>query len=862
AGGSFATVSTLAADLGHTAVFPALAGGGTLHVVPVETASDAGRLEAYLREHGVECLKMVPSHLRALLAAAPGARVVPSARLVFGGEALHRDLVDAVASLGPGCRIDNHYGPSETTEGVLTHQVASGGAGAATVPLGRPLPGVRAYVLDRALEPVPFWLPGELVLAGATVSRGYLGRPAATAERFVPDPLGAEPGGRAYRSGDLVRRLGDGAIEFLGRIDHQIKFHGFRVEPEELRRAVNRHPEVHDSHVVLHREGNGDGVLVAYYTAARPLESGSLRRAAAEAVPDEVLPNLFVYLPELPRRANGKVDAGALPPPAEARRAGPRSRRPPRTPAEELVAGVWAELLGLERVGADDHFFELGGHSLLATQAVSRLRRLFGSEVGIRALFEEPTVAGLARRLERSGRAAYPAGPALEPLPARERRGGLPLSFAQERIWATQQLDPGDTAYNSARAYRFTGGLDIPALAAALGDVVRRHEALRTTFASVEGRAVQVVHDRLPAAVGAIDLSGLDAARRDRATADLVRLGPATPLDLERGPLLRALLLLQGSGEAVAVFTLHHIAGDAWSRGIFIRELAACYRARTAGTAPDLAALPIQYTDFAVWQRRWLEGGGAEHELAYWRRRLRGAPESIGLPTDRPHPTHRSSRGDAVRRALPASLARSVAEVSRTEGATPFMTLLAAFYVLLRRLTGSEDLVVGTDVANRCRPVLEGILGLFVNHVVLRANLSGDPPFRELLRRVRASTLEAYAHQELPFDRLVKELRPQRDPARTPLFQILFVLQNVPLGDLELAGVQVTPVEVPSERTKFDLAVFVEERSGTLEVAWSYRSDLFRRERIEALAAAFECLLERACRAPGEALSALEAERP
>ncbi len=526
------------------------------------------------------------------------------------------------------------------------------------------------------------------------------------------------------------------------------------------------------------------------------------------------------------------------------------------------MGGVWADLLGLERVGPGAHFFDLGGHSLLATQAVSRLRRIFGVELEVRALFEEPTVAGLARRLERAGRGGAEEAAGSRLGRREDGSGELPLSYAQERVWATQQLDPTDPSYNSLRAYEIEGDLDLPTLARSLETVVGRHEALRTTYTAIDGRARQVIHERMSPAVAVIDLTGLDRETRRRRAAEVIECEQRTPFDLERGPLLRARIVLQEPTEAIAVFTIHHIAGDAWSRGVFIRELMACYRDLRDGLRLSLPSLPLQYGDFAVWQRRWMEAGGAEDDLAFWRRRLAGAPESAELPTDDPRPADRGSAAGAVRTELPAEVVRAAQALGRDAGATLFMTLLAAFDLSLHRATGKADVVVGTDVANRRDAALEGVIGLFVNHVVLRADLSGNPSFRELLQRVREVTLDAYAHQDLPFDRLVHALKPRRDRSRTPLFQVLFVLQNVPMVDLDLAGAHVTPLELAPDRTKFDLAVFAEEREDGLRITWSYRADLFRQRTVERLAARFGRLLDSGCRTPDAPIADLDALAP
>ena len=861
AGASYATVSTFAADLGHTAIFPALCGGGCLHVVPHRLATDAAGLAAYVRERGVGVLKIVPGHLQALMAGDGAADVLPRHRLVTGGEALRWPLVERIQALAPGLDLLNHYGPSETTVGVLTHRPLGEprDARTRTVPLGRPLAGVRCYLLDERLEPVPFWTPGELAVAGASVARGYFGRPDLTAERFVPDPFGerfGEPGARLYRTGDLARRLPGGEIEFLGRVDDQVKFNGFRVELGEIRGALARHPEVSDCVVVARRDANDQTALIAFYVSRRELDAAGLRSFLAGGILEETLPGYFVRLPKLPRTLNGKVDPAALPGLDEIRRSARRGFTPPRTPVEELIAAVWAELLGLERVSVHESFFELGGHSLLATQLISRLRQVFGVDVPLRVLFEEPTLAGLAARVESLAQGGAGVPEAIGPAP---REGRLPLSYAQERMWFLYQLEPESPAYNSARAFRVHGRIDRRALERALAEVVRRHESLRTTFdGDDEGQAWQVIAAGLPVEVPVVDLVGLPAGAREGETGRLLGAGVRRPFDLVRGPLMRILLLRYDTGEHMLVFAMHHIAADAWSRGVFIRELITAYAAFAGQEDPGLAPLPLQYADFAVWQRRWMAGERLEGELAYWKRQLAGASGRLDLPTDFPRPPFQTFRGGQVVFDLSPGQAEQVAGLSRREGVTPFMALLAVFLVFLQRASGQDDLSVGTDIANRNRAELEGLIGLFVNNVVLRVSLAGDPPFRELLRRVREVTLGAYAHQDLPFDRLVTALRPRRDPARTPLFQVLFVAQNVPLPPLELPGLRLEPVEIDTGMCKFDLAVFVSGTGGRLSMTWNYSTDLFSEATIRRLEGHFEKLLESAQERPGAPLGELQ----
>ena len=493
---TYATVSTLAADLGHTMIFPALASGGTLHVVSHERASDPSALDEYFTRHKIDCLKIVPSHLQALLTYAQPSRLLPVERLVLGGEATHWELIEQLQDLRPSCRIFNHYGPTETTVGVIACEVESGRVeGAATLPLGRPLANSQIYVLDARLDPVPVGVAGDLYVGGAGLARGYLHHPGLTADKFIPDPFSKTPDARLYRTGDRAIYLPDGRIEFLGRADHQVKFHGFRVELNEIRSELNRHPQVSDSVVVLGKGKGGGDMLIAYYVSRHELSGSELRELLATNILEETLPNAYVHLQKLPLTLNGKIDYQALPTVEESRQKSAHVVVTPRTPAEQILASIWTDLLGLEHLSVHDNFFELGGHSLLATQVVSRLRKAFRVELPMRDLFQWPTVAGLAARIEEARRAGDSvAAPPIEAVP---RDGDLPLSFAQQRLWFLHQLEPDNPAYNMFGALRLNGRLDAGALERGIAEIVARHEPLRTTFGVVDGRPVQIIAESL-----------------------------------------------------------------------------------------------------------------------------------------------------------------------------------------------------------------------------------------------------------------------------------------------------------------------------------------------------------------------------
>ncbi|MGD2115490.1 MAG: amino acid adenylation domain-containing protein, partial [Acidobacteriota bacterium] len=872
-----------------------VAAGRTLELLPEALRADPAALRATLAARRIESFDCTPSHLRALLEAGPGAdRSWVPARVLVGGEAIDPALWERLAGWSsPGSTSSrtawfNVYGPSECTVDTTVSPIGGIGGADARPTLGRPLAGARTYVTDASLEPQPVGVPGELLIGGAGLARGYLGRPALTAERFVPDPFSGAPGGRLYRSGDLARWLPAGELEFLGRLDHQVKVRGFRIELGEIEAALGTLPGVREAVVLsqkgAHKEaregeiggGGGETRLVAYVVGEGegPVDPRGVREGLRELLPEYMVPAVTVALEAMPKTPSGKIDRRALPAPEREAAAG--TFVAPRTPVEEVLASIWEEVLGLGgegvRVGVDDDFFALGGHSLLATRVTSRLRPAFGVELPVRALFEAPTVAHLAARVEAAVRAgAGLVAPPLRPMdrpPDRSDAGPLPLSFAQQRLWFIDQLDPGSPVYNIPVAVRLDGPLRVAVLARSLGEVVRRHEALRTVFTAEQGEPRQVVLPALPAMafpLPVVDLTGLPEATREPVARDLASAEAAHPFDLVHGPLLRASVVRLGSpGEAgpadhAVLLTMHHVVSDGWSMGILMRELGALYRAFSsdggAGAPSPLPELPVQYADFAVWQRSWLHGAVLEREIAYWREQLAGLPPVLELPTDRPRPAVRSPRGGSRPVRLPEGTAGAVAALARREGATPFMVLLAGFQALLGRISGQEDLAVGTPIAGRNHLEIEGLIGFFVNTLVLRGDLSGEPSFRELLARVREASLAAHLHQDVPFEKLVEELHPQRSLTHTPLFQVMFILQNATdrsaLGD----GLRVRRLGGDgggngSPPAKFELTLALAEADGALAGALEFATDLFDATTAGRLAGHFERLLDAAVRAP------------
>jgi amino acid adenylation domain-containing protein len=857
-GASYATVTTFGADLGHTAIFPALCRGGTLHVVRQERASDGAGLADYCRRHEVDCLKIVPSHLSALLGSGQGAGVLPRRRLVLGGEASSWELIGRVVELQPECRILNHYGPTETTVGVMTCEVESGEAvesQSRTVPLGRPLGGVEVYILDERMEVVPVWVAGEVYIGGAQVGRGYLGAADQTAERFVPDPFSEAGGRRLYRTGDVGRYLSDGRVEFLGRVDEQVKIRGYRVELGEIEAVIEEQGGVRESVVVVRESGEGEKRLVAYVVEKEgaELEAREVRRYLGERLPDYMVPGAVVKLERLPLTANGKVDRGALPEP-ESDAGGEYVG--PRTHIEELVAGIWAEVLGVERVGVNDNFFELGGHSLLVARVASRVSEAFGLEMPFQIFFEKRTVADLAESIQAAQLSEQGMQlPSMLPFP---RDGELPLSFAQQRLWFFDQLDPNSSSYNISGAVRLTGQLNVRALEQTLNEIIRRHEVLRTGFPTANRLPVQVIAEAKPMSLPMLDLSALPPQQREAEARRLSAEEAVRPFRLDQGPLLRVGLLRLQEDDHILFFTMHHIVSDAWSIGVLVREVAALYEAFSAGNPSPLHELRIQYADFAHWQREWLQGEVLEGHVSYWKQRLDGLPPALQLPTDRPRPAVQTFRGERYFFELSQPQTEALKALSRREGVTLFMTLLGAFKVLMHYYTAQDDMVVGTNVANRNHLETENMIGFFINQLVLRTNMFGNPSFRELLSRVREVALGAYAHQDLPFEKLVGELQPQRDMSRSLLFQVKFELQEGITRVLELPGLAITPLESNHKVVRHDLHLSMWEREQILIGALQYNVDLFNASSIARIAGEFKALIGMVAEQPDARLSKLE----
>jgi amino acid adenylation domain-containing protein len=841
-------VTTLSFDIAALEIFLPLILGARVELIDRDVAGDGRLLAERLNDPGITFFQATAATWRLLLEA--GWRGKSALTMLCGGEALSRALADRL--IDKGAALWNLYGPTETTVWSSAWRVE---AGENPISIGRPIANTRLYVLDRWLRPVPVGVIGELYIGGAGLTRGYRNRPSLTAEQFIPDPFGTSPGGRLYRSGDLARWRPDGTLECLGRVDHQVKVRGFRVELGEIEAALARHPGVRESVVAARPDPTGEMSLAAYFA----LRDGPDARIAAELrrwllglLPEHMVPSTFVCLDALPLTQNGKIDRQALPNPGELRLSGAVDFVPPRGPIEETLAEIWTELLGGELVGAHDNFFERGGHSLLATQLLARLRQVLNVEVALKDFLEEPTVARLAGMVAH----ALADGSTLQapPLLRADRGAPLPASFAQQRLWFLDQLEPGRASYHIPVAVRLVGRLDSSVLEQALNEVVHRHEVLRTTLVSDGGIPRQVIAERLALPLAVEDLSRLPEDEREPYALSRIRDEAERPFDLARGPLVRARLLRLSEREFIAMVTMHHAISDGWSIGILIQELSALYQAFQSGLPSPLALPAIQYADYAVWQRNWLQGAVLEVQLVYWKNQLAGLPD-LELPTDRPRPTAASQRGGERSTTLPKAFLEAARALGRHEGATLYMTLLAAFQVLLSRYSRQEDIAVGTPIAGRTRPELEGLIGFFVNTLVVRGDLSGNPGFRDLLRRIRRTAIEAFTHQDLPFEKLVTVA--DRDASRTPLFRVMFALQNVPLPALRAPELLLTPIESSSGTSKFDLTLFATEVAEGLRLTMEYSTDLFDPPTVDHMLAHYRILLEGIIAHPDQPIGAL-----
>ncbi|KRV48108.1 hypothetical protein AQ490_26585 [Wenjunlia vitaminophila] len=819
--------------------------GHELFIVPEDVRRDPSALVRFVEEHRIDVIDTTSSQLELLTAAGLLEGAWAPSMVMVGGEAVSPSLWQALRGQRR-TRCFNLYGPTEATVDATCHDLSD----PVDVPvIGTPLPNVRLRLLDEQLRPVPIGVAGEIYLGGPGLARGYVNRPALTAQRFIADPHGDTPGSRLYRTGDRARWRPDGTLEYLGRTDNQIKLRGFRIEPGEIEATLTHHPTVKEAAVIDDEHAR----LIAYVTPADAIEASpaDIRRFAQGRLPAYMVPSAVVVLDALPLTSNGKLDRGRLPVPELGRPELDVRFVAPRDVVEEVVAQVWCAVLGVDRVGVHDDFFELGGHSLLVIQVMARIRKMLGVEVPLRVLFDTATVEEVAARVRaEQGKGLGHGAPALEPV---DRSGPLPLSFAQQRLWYLDQLMPDSDFYTMCDAYRVRGPLDLEALQRALRTLVERHETLRTAFVERDGVPYQVVSaPDAPVVRRATRVVRIEPpARTEDGVRDLVAAEARIPFRLADGALMRVAVARLADDDHVLVVTMHHIVSDGWSVDVLVDELGRLYREYVTGTPAALPRLDIQYADFAVWQRAWMTGPVQQEQLAYWKRALDGAPSVLRLPADHPRPAVQSHRGETVEFPLPAPLVARLEALGREQGVTLFMTLFGAFQVLLARYSGQDDLVVGVPAANRTRAETEPLVGFFVNTLPVRVRCSSELSFLELLDRVREAALGAFAHQDLPFETLVETLAPERDLSHNPLVQVTFQLLDAPDEKLVLHGTDCSSLGFGGVTSRFDLSLDVVSGQDGKRCVLTYCPDLFDRPRMDVLAAHYLTLLGAAADDPG-----------
>jgi acyl carrier protein len=803
------------------------------NVLDVEQIENADRLKV---------ISTVPSAVRELV----GMKAIPDSVITvnLGGEAVP---VGLAAQIYEGTRVErvlNMYGPTEDTTYSTCARLPRGPE--PSVPIGRPISNSKVYVLDAELQQVPVGVMGDIYISGAGLSRGYLTHPEWTAEKFIPNPFSDVSGDRLYRVGDLGTYRTDGQLGYFGRDDFQVKIRGHRIELGEIETALEEMEGIAQAVVMAREDEHGAKRLVAYLVNSGEVSNDEIRESLRQRLPDYMSPSVFVRMESLPLTPNGKINRRALPAPAIGASAIDGSHAAPDSPLEELLADIWTQVLGVEKIGVNDDFFASGGHSLLATQVVARMRSALNVNVPLPRIFETPTIGALAKFIEQQLQGTAEKAAAIMRVPRHEP---LVLSYTQRRLWFIDQLEPDGTSYNLPAAVRIEGPLDGAALEKGLNEIVLRHEALRTRFVVVDREPRQVIDEQSPLRLTLVDLEHLPESERQEQVARLIEEDGRKAFNLATGPLVRVSLLRLAAEHHILVVIMHHIVADDWSHGILVKELTVLYRAFSAGQPSPLAELPFQYADFSVWQQKWLNGSALAQQLDYWKTRLSGL-QALDLPTDRPRPAVRKGRGTRMNFTIPPELAKQLKELGRRQNVTLYMTLLAAYQVLLSHYSGQTDIAVGTSVAGRRQTEIESLIGCFINMLVLRTDLSEGPSFTELLSRVKNVALEAYAHQDVPFEKVVETLQPERDLSRSPLFQVMLVLHNTPQSELQLGSARLQMLEIESRSTKFDLTLFVSENAAGLECVLYYDTDLFDAETIARLVQDFQSILKVAVSSP------------
>lgn len=862
-----------------------LCSGGKLVLCPRERLLEADELYQLMCQTQVDCAEFVPAVLRNLIQylEESGQSLDFMRLLICGSDSWYGAEYQKFQQFcGPETRLINSFGLTEATIDSSYFEATVGSLSTEQlVPIGRPFANTQLYILNSFLQPVPIGTPGELYIGGFGVARGYWNRPELTAERFIQNPFSPESGDCLYRTGDQACWLPDGNIELLGRIDHQVKIRGFRVEPGEIEAVIQQNPLVHEVVVQAREDKSGNKQLVAYIVLEPQVETSELRELEDkltsqiliqlkaflnEKLPEYMRPSQFIVLNSLPLLPNGKVDRRSLPEVETVRPELEAPFVPPRTLTEELLAGIWANVLDLNQVGIYDNFFELGGHSLLAIRLISQVRNTFQIELSLRSLFELPTVAGLSDRIEEARQNKQ--GLQIVPLVPVSREQDLQISFAQEHIWfLEEQLMPEHYFYNTVSTGRFKSHLNLSALEQSLNVILQRHETLRTSFTIVNGKPIPLIAQTLTLKLAVFDLQNFPKNVRESKAMQMIREEVQRPFNLASGPLLRAVLLQLDTSEYILVITAHQSAFDAWSRNVLWRELVILYQAFSTGKPSPLTPLPIQYADFVHWQHQFLSKEVLENQLSHWRQRLAGSLPVLNLPTDYPRPPVKTFQGASQSVAFPKNLTKAIRELSQQEEVSMFIMILAAYQILLYSYTGQEDLLVGTSADNRTRRELEGLIGCFNNYLVLRTKLSGNPSFRELLGRVRQVSMEAYDYLEMPFSRLVPALQLESDLSRTPLVQTMLVykqfldvptMESLAVNSLNDLDFTLLPFRYDWETARCDLTLSLMDVGEEMAGFWEYSTDLFKTETISQMSRHFQNLLEKIITDPDQHLSELK----
>jgi len=820
-------------DASVAEILGALLNGAVLHLISKDTILSESGLADLLRQQKISSVILPPSVLAVLdHTDLPDIQVVGSA-----GEACTPDIASRWAE---GRTFINGYGPTESTVAATLFTVDLDSIGH-TVPIGSAMHNARVYVLDAQMRPQPLGIPGELHISSVGLARGYLNRPDLSAEKFIPDPFSTVPGTRLYKSGDLVRWLPDGNLEFLGRIDHQIKLRGFRIELGEIENALTEFPSIKNAAVILREDEPDQKYLAAYLITAtkEKIDRTSLLKFLKERLPEYMMPAVIIEMDAFPLTPSGKINRKALPIPDEAARVH-SEKIAPRTPIEELLVSLCSRVLHMNEVGINDNFFEIGGHSLLATQMMSRIRDAFEVELPLKDFYENPVISDLALKIEQLRRMDNRlAAPAIERIKSDQ---DIPLSFSQQRLWFLDQLAPGSANYNIPTVLRLKGTLNIESLNQSLNTIIQRHEVLRTIFVEKSGNPIQVVQDFEAIELPVTDLSHLSLQNAEEQARKRVSEELSATFDLSSGPLFKGRLFKLAHDDYVVTFVMHHTITDGWSMGILVKELATIYPALISGEPHVLDDMTLQYADYSVWQRNWLQGDVLQQQLDFWKELIGENPEVLELPLDYSRPAMQTFSGKTLNMILPAELKEKLKAFSQKEGSTLFMTLLSIFKTLMHRYSGQDQITTGTPIANRTQSVTESLIGFFVNTLVLKADFSSVTDFRSLLKQIREMTLQAYAHQDLPFEKLVDALQHERDMSHSPLFQAAFIMQNMEIGSLKLPDLSLHPFEAENSISKYDLTLNAAETDSGIECHFEYNTDLFLESTIQRMMHHFQLL--------------------